>query len=411
MGRIQPRKRKGEGMPAHIEKRPRADGGASYRVRWRDRSGRRHSMRVDGTGREALRAAKALKRQIEAAHNLGQEFDPERRAPTPPRLLDLIPAYLRARGRTLAGSTLKVRYKHLSLWYDFMRARSADPGAEHMTRESLEGFDADMMARGLAPTTRLNRMGHVRDLWRWCSEGEHAQWFAPPPRIVMPPPVPRISGRAPDWSEVDQLIKTAEAEASGPPRLQGRAQWPPVLLTLMRYTGLRCGQVQRLRWEDFDLRRQTVHIRPELGKSSNEKRGRTVPITPHLVAYLAGRGVREGYVVPHEGARRPSGAWQRAIQSPIKRLWRLSGADPGVWQGRPLHCLRAAFTSGLCAVGPVGGVDDRAVETLLGRSGGTGWDRYVDKAQVWARLLAAVRAVPKVGASHVVRLRDAGGDA
>ncbi|MEL6185073.1 MAG: hypothetical protein AAFU79_10650 [Myxococcota bacterium] len=45
---------------------------------------------------------------------------------------------------------------------------------------------------------------------------------------------------------------------------------------------------------DFDLDAGTLKVRGELGKLADEKRGRIVPVSPHLVDYLAGPGRREG---------------------------------------------------------------------------------------------------------------------
>ncbi len=42
----------------------------------------------------------------------------------------------------------------------------------------------------------------------------------------------------------------------------------------------------RLRWDDFDDDMLTLCIRPELGKSSQECRGRTVPVHAALATIL-----------------------------------------------------------------------------------------------------------------------------
>jgi hypothetical protein len=54
----------------------------------------------------------------------------------------------------------------------------------------------------------------------------------------------------------------------------------------------------RLFWTDFNLEKATLTVRGERGKSADEKRGRVAPISRHLVEFLAGLGVREGFVIP-----------------------------------------------------------------------------------------------------------------
>ncbi len=44
----------------------------------------------------------------------------------------------------------------------------------------------------------------------------------------------------------------------------------------------------QLRWDDLDLAEAVLEIRRELGKTQQERRGRRVPISRHLVDELAG---------------------------------------------------------------------------------------------------------------------------
>lgn len=127
-----------------------------------------------------------------------------------------------------------------------------------------------------------------------------------------------------------------------------------------------------------------LRIRPELGKSKAERRGRWVPIAPALVEELSGWGRREGFVIPCPREHREARARDAA------RAWRRAGVDPGRWEGSAHHAFRAGFQSGLKQLG----ADDEVVEFLVGHSRGIR-EHYVSPEAL--PLVAAVQLVPPVG--------------
>jgi integrase len=124
-----------------------------------------------------------------------------------------------------------------------------------------------------------------------------------------------------------------------------------------------------------------MHIRPELGKSKQERRGRMVPIAPVLVAELAGWGLRVGPLVGDLG-----GDVARVAKA-VRRAWKRAGVPPIVWARRPDHAFRKGFVSGLQRAG----ADRDAVEYLVGHSRGLR-GVYVDPDAL--PLIEAVALVP-----------------
>lgn len=74
--------------------------------------------------------------------------------------------------------------------------------------------------------------------------------------------------------------------------------WHRKLAIVLRMTGLHVSQAMGPLWSDLDLDRGILVFRGELGKSPSEKRGRVIPVSPHLVEELKTWGEREVWLVP-----------------------------------------------------------------------------------------------------------------
>ncbi len=188
---------------------------------------------------------------------------------------------------------------------------------------------------------------------------------------------------APSWAQMDAMIEASDG-------------WQHDLYLVLRFTGLRVAQALALRWEDvrLDLSPAQLRIRPELGKTKQERRGRWVPLAPAFVAILAGWGRREGYLVPCARKRREARARD------AQRAWERAGVEPLVWEGCAHHAFRAGFQAELKAAG----ADTEAVEYLVGHSRGDVRERYVGPDAL--PLVEAVALVPAFGeAPEAKRLR------
>jgi integrase len=128
--------------------------------------------------------------------------------------------------------------------------------------------------------------------------------------------------------------------------------------TIMRFTGLRISQVWQLTWADFDLDHATMHVD---AKYDRARRGRVVPISAHLVEYLASLGQREGRLF--QRALSPEAKW-------VNRCWRAAGVREGIsgW-----HAFRRGFETGLA----LDGANLIVIRKLIGHRSGVD-DAYLD---------------------------------
>ena len=150
-----------------------------------------------------------------------------------------------------------------------------------------------------------------------------------------------------------------------------------------------------LKWSDFSLDHTAgpiLTIRGEMGKTKHERSGRVVPISPHLAEEMRTWEQTDGWVIV--SARSRNGPRERVFRArDLGRAWARAGVREGVWQGRPAHCFRKGFITGLKRKG----ADTEAVEQLVGHKLMGQRGTYLDPDALPMR--AAVAKVPKVDAA------------
>ena len=230
---------------------------------------------------------------------------------------------------------------------------------------------------------------------RWTASHRHysGDWHAPdlPADIEWEPrPITRIPSL--------HLTARVALEAKG---------WLQQALTLAYYAGLRASQVMGLRWGDVNLITGDLHFPGHLGKSKQERRGRRVPMSPHLITDLRRWAAEDEIdldaVEPAAGqfivnvARSTGGPRTklgRELRSTtVKRVWK----DLRLWDptyNQPIHCFRAALANGLI----LRGVKVAAVSHLLGHSlGFFTVERYTEPDEALRPdMLTAVRMIPSL---------------
>ncbi len=259
---------------------------------------------------------------------------------------------------------------------------------EMMTRAGMTGFYRWLIAgglsgRGVRPLKARQDVYTIRRMWLWAWEHETwGEYFARPVSVDLPDAQPECSARAPSWAQVDEAIAVA--------RRGGRrgSSWYGDALEVSRYTGLRIGQVMRLEWADLDATAALLRIRPELGKSRGERRGRTVPLSSHLVASLTDWRRSGGFIVTSPTLRR------RLHYGTLRRIWRTTGVPSNLWR-QPTHCARRAFVSGLTHLRVRGDV----IAALVGHRAGITRDVYTDPVALLTQMRDAVALIPRVGSA------------
>ncbi len=350
--------------------------GGKFWVRWREggRGGVNRSITVS-----TRKAADRLKVEVEDALERTGRYEPRRPGRSTPLEVILVD-YTKWSMRVHRPNTTRRIAQVLELFRRWVGVKAL---AEHLTYELLGDYHAHLER----PETgrHLHRRGsetirkHLEAIevwwqWAWDQQARGVYVGVPQPIRLGLRREPAPTKRAPTWAEMDAAIGVSDG-------------WQHDLYVVLRCTGLRVQQALELRWSDFrlDLEVPILHVRPELGKSRQERRGRWVPVAPVLVRELE-RLARDGdHVVGCARDRREARARDAA------RAWARAGVDPVVCE-QPHHAFRAGFTTGLKRLG----ADVEAVEYLTGRSLGVR-DRYLDPDAL--PLVQAVELVPEIGST------------
>ena len=325
---------------------------AGYRVRWRDPGGGHRSRTTPN-----LETARKVKRIVEEAAAQGLRWEPGGTGEGPD-LEDVLSDFIKEYARVYRPATVRRHACCLEMFRKWLSTsgRGVDPSV--LSKKMLADFYSHLLAtgrhsRGRKPETSQKVVSSVEIFWKWAYQQEDYGEVIPRPRhlpFARPPRTPTV---APTWEEMDRCV----AACSG---------WHRQLAVLLRFTGLRVQQAMLLRWEDFDLRSATLKVRGELGKTPQERSGRIVPISEHLVEEvkaMAPLPERRGFVV--RCGRRANGPRAREARArDMGRAWKRAGVREEAWKQRPHHAYRKGVRSGLKRLD----ADDMAVEFLLGHN-------------------------------------------
>ncbi len=362
-----------------------------YSVRWRDRAGKNRSRQCPDYA-----TAKKLQREIEQALALGRDWTPAE-AHRIPTLTKMFADVIKDRARRLKPGSIYQIEVATGLFIDSLEKHHRGRlTPDLLTRQALgDYYDHLVQERACNPSTARERVRKIEDLWRRLYDHEKHGELTPRPRRLedLPQdPVPLMP--APTWEEMDAAVLAAGG-------------WYRNLFLLARYTGLRKNQLMRLIWDDVDLDQALLRVRPELGKTHHEKRGRVVPISPHLVEELAGWGVRDGWLIdtgPRNQTREPHRRW-------VLEIWKRAKVRREVWgsthgrRGQPLHAFRHGFITGLV----LGGAQLHLVQQLVGHKPRSVTEAvYIDPVLMMPKLREVVASIPPVATGTVIPLAREG---
>lgn len=347
----------------------------SWVVRWRDggRGSREHWQRCSSE-----RRAHALAEEVEDQIERTGRYEP-RRAGRASAVEVILSDYLADVARRRRPNTVRRYAQMLELWRRWVGNALAD---EALTYARLADYHAHVSSPATGRHLHRRSSETVRKhiecielMWRWAWQRQARGDYhgVPQPDSLQLERAAAPHKVAPTWEEMDACIDMAGG-------------WQAQLYLVLRSTGLRVGQALGLRWADLvlDTEVPTMHVRGELGKTKQERRGRVVPLAPVLARELAGWERADEWVVPCGRDERVGRARD------ADRAWARAGVDAQVWKGCGHHAFRAGFQSGLTALG----ANAEAVEFLVGHSRGDVRERYVGPGAL--PLVEAVRLVPGV---------------
>lgn len=315
---------------------------------------KRHSLGTNNP-RTALRL---LERADEAA-KLGK-WDPwtdplsilNERPATPLTVEVAVSAFLTSRGRTLRPQTLTSYRSVLTRFSEAVGIRTP------LARITPAHVDAFTFEDGLKASTQRLRLRILRAFLRWHKrEGNVANVAA---ERVSPPPLPARVPRAVSLDELHVICRTLradyerrrEATAQGEhphDRVQdGDLVWMEPLFRFAFYTGMRLGELGRMKWGHVDCERGLICI--EVQKN---KRASTIPLTNKAAEVLGAveRREAEDYVfTAPQGAHlreRSDKSFGNVVSQAFTRYRKAAGIE------RPFtfHCLRHGFATALAEAG------------------------------------------------------------
>jgi|GEM_PF-1003443 len=358
-----------------------------WRVRWRE--GGKSRSKTCANKREAERLLADVERGL---HRPRTE---PRRSRALPLLKEVFAAYIRDRALTRAPRTIERYGINLDIFLRWLREveQNGEPLYVSLLSKSLlvdyyrSLATGGRWGKGRNLDTRRRMALDVKLAWEWAHDDEHLGPSVPrPPRKLEFPSEPGKPTVAPTWEEMDRAI----AASSG---------WHCQLAIVLRFTGLRVQQAMLLVWDDFDLTRRMLRIRGELGKSRQERQGRIVPVSEHLVQELETWPDQTGWLIKskrHRGGERERMARTRDMN----RAWKRAGIRSEVWHRRPHHSFRKGLVTGLKKAG----ADTEAVEFLVGHTLAGQRGTYVDPDAHGLR--EAVKLIPPL--QRVFKERYAG---
>lgn len=349
-----------------------------YRVRWRQLDGSEQSQYCTDRA-----SAQRVKQEVEERLERELRQSDDEPVPGTPHLdiREILSGYLRESVRINRKGTAQGHARALDVFLRFLKEKHGKRNEVYpltlLTRQLLATY-YDWLAIGQHGKprkleSRRRLVNVVEYAWAWAADDDEFVNAVPRPRRLR---MPKDAGRptvAPTWREMDSAIAAAKG-------------WQKKVLVVLRFTGLRVQQVMGLLWDDVDMERMILTIRGELGKSQAERRGRIIPLSPHLVSELTSWGRREGFLIP---SGRKAGPRQREARArDIRRAWSRANVRPDAWR-QPHHSFRKGFISGLKRAG----ADSDAVEYLVGHSLGLR-GVYTDPDALPLR--AAVELIPPV---------------
>jgi integrase len=202
------------------------------------------------------------------------------------------------------------------------------------------------------PRTMYTEGVVIKQFFKWCKsrklirENPIADY-----KLVRPPLVPK---EGPSLQQVNSILAASRGVFM-------------IMLAVLAFTGMRSGELQRLRKEDLDLAGNWIHVISRSGAETKTRHSRRVPIHPRLAALLRKLTKSQGpwlfCAVPSR--RYPNGDhWlnPKKLNDRFTALVRKLGMPLGRDTGYTIHSLRHSFET----IAVNAGIPQRVIDTWLG---------------------------------------------
>jgi hypothetical protein len=378
----------------------------NWEVVWQQPPEGRRKRHAVPAGEDAAMKLVALAKPMLAR---GEPWYPPEGATEPP-LQEMVNAFIDDVERAGKRNTLRRCVSDMSLFVQYLewqtkRTESRLRGTD-VTSDAMRGFWDWLLTPGTGASTNPSRgqatsrkaLNNAYAFATWAAGQDRFREHIRVPGRFKLPQVSRPRTAAPTWEQMAACVEAV------------RAPWMQRAALLLYYTGLRIDlQVMHLWWEDFDLERGTLKLqRAELCKTAHEAAlKREMPISPHLLAAIKGWAEKDGdgrskpwlrlhgFVVDLRSSGRGRPKTARELRGrDMKRAWkRALGEYPDKW-GKPNHCFRGGWNTGL----RIAGVLKEVRQYMLGHKSEALVDSsYTDEDRAyWGEMQTAVRDIPPV---------------
>lgn len=208
----------------------------------------------------------------------------------------------------------------------------------------IEEYKAEKLRQGLSPEWINHHLRILGKCLRTAQEWIGLESIPKMKQLKVPPQ--KFDFLSPDESE--QLLDSIQNK-----------KWYTMVLIALR-TGLRCGEILGLRWEDVDLDKELLTVRRSVVRNiigtPKNNRERYIPLTREVCDALRNIKESDGFIFRRPGGKPMS---YSTLKYRLHSFCRDIGLRKIGW-----HALRHTFASHLVA----GAVPMRAVQELLGHS-------------------------------------------
>lgn len=294
----------------------------------------------------------AVRRALQIEHELSTgTFKP----PAPKtRISEAKQQYLSFLGVERRAEKTIVRYDgELKAFNAFCEGHGIERAAQ-VTPSLADAYRAERL-KTHHPRTVHHETMVIKSWLRWC---ENRQLISENPlrgyRVSKPISQPKP---APTLAEVQKILAVAT-----PQRL--------LLFAVLAFTGMRVGDLRRLRQEDVDRRAGWFHVVSRPGAETKTRQSRRIPIHPVLLKLLAGYKCGKGplFFCAEPSPKYPGGGHQisdKKLNEEFQRIADKLGMPIGRESGYTLHALRRFFET-FCINSAV---PQRAVDVWMGHRG------------------------------------------
>lgn len=321
---------------------PRGKKGIYTAEFWDGRQHRRRSLKTTNQ-----KVAKTLAMEIEVQLARGDYEEPIKPKEITTAIIEYID-YLQTEGRR--GKTT-VRYRGILTAFSKYAAKNNVVTLKQVSIQLIDGYRSARKLE-LAPKSMRNEGVLLKSFLEWCRQRKLIR-ENPMAQMRFPKPPPKKKG-GPSLDQIEQILKASPSSKS-------------VKFAMLAFTGMRSGELQRLKPCDVDLDNNWIHIVSRDGAETKTGHSRKVPIHSRLRDVLdpMPRNKRQWYFTAPPSKKYPLGDHYvntKHLNEDLLKILEELGTPAGREHGFTVHSFRHSFET-ICVNA---NIPQRIIDTWLG---------------------------------------------